>query len=427
MSLSKQGTARTRSWLRLPGVLLACLLLASPTPARGEEDWLQFRGPGGRSANTARTPIDFGGEDKRNILWMQETAGRGVASPVVVGSRVMVTGSGGEDERDLDVEAFDTDTGQRLWRRTFHALGRPYTHPTSANAAPTPVSDGESIFALFSSCDLVSLGIDGRLNWYRALAVDHPQTGNDVSMSSSPAVIEGVVLVQLENQGDSFLAGIDARTGRDLWQRPRPRRANWSSPLATTLPDGSNVFVVQSAESIQLIRPRDGEALFEISLAGNSVASPVASGSFLLLPTDGLALLDVRGKSPEILYQSTRLQTRNASHVVAGDRVYACRGSVLVAGRLADGEVLWQQRLNNIRSVWATPVATASGIYVFDQDGNVAIVRDNLNDAEPSSEIIAQLTIPGPVLASPAVVGSAIYVRSENAVYKIMDPAVGGP
>ena len=157
------------------------------------DGWLQFRGGGGRNAATARPPEQFGGDDKLNIAWRHPTSGRGVGSPLVVNGLVIVTGSGGQEERDIYVEAFDIETGQVAWSRTAHALGRPYTHPTSANAAPTPVSDGERVFALFSSCDLLCFDLDGQLQWYRALAVDYPKTGNDVSMSSSPVVVDDVL------------------------------------------------------------------------------------------------------------------------------------------------------------------------------------------------------------------------------------------
>lgn len=403
--------------------LTVSLMVSHACAVLGEEsDWLEFRGPGGRSAVEAKTPVDFGGESRKNIAWYKETAGRGVGSPLVVSGQVIVTASGGENERDIYVESYDAESGDLNWRRTLHALGRPFTHPTSANASPSPVSDGERIYALYSSCDLVCLGIDGQLQWYRALAVDHPKTGNDVSMSSSPAVIDGVVIVQLENQGDSWIGGIDAKTGVDLWQQERPRRANWSSPLAIRLPGGQGAFVVQSSDSIQVLNAKDGAIVYEFDSPGNSVSSPVIDNGRLLVPTSGLTVFDMEGATLQVVYENSRLQTRNASHVVLGDRVYACRGSVLVAGRLSDGEMLWQQRLSNIRSVWATPVATSSGIYVFDQDGQVAVIRDNQNDEDPQSELVAELSIPGPVLATPAVVGDAFYVRSENAVYKIAAP-----
>lgn len=401
-------------------LLLACCVFFTSALA-AEDGWWQFRGDNGQSATNSKTPENFGGDEKLNIAWRQPTAGRGVGSPLVVNGLVIVTGSGGQDERDIYVEAFDAETGDLAWRRTAEALGRPYTHPTSANAAPTPVSDGERVFALYSSCDLLCYDLDGNLQWYRALAVDYPKAGNDVSMSSSPVVIDGVVLVQLENQGDSFVTGLDAVTGESLWRADRPRRANWASPLAIKLPDGRSAFVLQNAQSLQLVEPKTGETMSTFELPGSTVSSPVYSAPRLLIPASGLTVIDLSSTAPEVVYENQKLGTRSASHVVVGQRVYACRGSVLVAGEITEGEVLWQQRLPNIESVWATPVATATGIYVFDQTGNVVLVRDELDTDDPSATVVSTTTVEGPVLASPAVSGDALFVRSENAIYKIAE------
>lgn len=420
MQGSKRSTACGTAWL-VAGMVLT-LGVSRLSEAQAADSWLQFRGPGGRSGAESRPPVEFGGETNKNIAWSVPTAGRGVGGALVVDDLVITTSSGGEDERDLYVEAYAAADGSRVWTRTARALGRPYTHPTSANAAPTPASDGERIFAFYSSCDLLCYGLDGRLLWYRALAVDHPKAGNDVGMASSPAVIDGVVVVQVENQGDSFAIGLDAETGQTLWERERPRRANWASPVGLRLEDDRAAVALQNGDDLQVLEARSGELLFEFDVAGSTVASPVVVGKRLLVPAGGLTVIDATLPSPEIAFESSRLRTRNASHIVYGNRVYTCNGSVLVAGRLDDGDVLWQQRLPKIRSVWATPVATASGIYVFGQNGEVVVARDNMDDDDPECEVIYETQLEGAVLASPAVAGDALYVRTETSLLKIAAP-----
>ena len=122
-------------------------------------------------------------------------------------------------------------SGKLEWEQTFRATGRPFCHPTSANAAPSPASDGQRIFAFFSSNDLACLSLSGELLWYRGLGYDYPKAGNDVGMASSPVVVDGTVIVKVEAQGDSFAAAIDAETGKNLWRIERPQMSNWASPL----------------------------------------------------------------------------------------------------------------------------------------------------------------------------------------------------
>ena len=159
-----------------------------------------------------------------NVAWKVDLPGRGPSSPIVVGKKIVVTCSSGVKQDRLHVLCFDAATGNRLWERQFWATGRTLSHPSSANAAPTPASDGELIFAFFSSNDLVCLDLDGNLKWLRGLAYDFPRAGNDVGMSASPTVVGDVVIAQVECQGDSFATGIDKRTGESRWRISRRAR-----------------------------------------------------------------------------------------------------------------------------------------------------------------------------------------------------------
>ena len=181
--------------------------------AAAQADWPGFLGPKGNGvAIEATVPLEFttaaDGKTPKNIAWRTPLEGRSVSGPIVVGDKVFTTSSSGMEGRWLHVAAVDANSGKILWERTSKATGRPYCHPTSANAAPTPCSDGQRVFAFFSSNDLVCYDLNGNLQWYRGLAYDHPQAGNDVGMSSSPLVVDNTVIVMIDCQADSFAAGI---------------------------------------------------------------------------------------------------------------------------------------------------------------------------------------------------------------------------
>ncbi len=205
-------------------------LVASSGARCQAADWLGFLGNGGNAyAPGSQPPAEFkvADDDKpaQNIAWRTPIAGRAVSGPIAVGNKVFTTSSSGIEQRWCEVACVDNATGKLLWSRKVKATGRPYCHPTSANAAPTPCSDGERVYAFFSSNDLVCYDLDGNLQCYRGLAYDYPKAGNDVGMSASPVVTGGVVVVQSESQADSFAAGIDAKTGITLWQKNDPHRA----------------------------------------------------------------------------------------------------------------------------------------------------------------------------------------------------------
>ncbi len=389
------------------------LLIAYASTAQAEGNWLSFRGDGGRSAAAeAMPPIDFDVPSGKGVAWKSPTTGRGIGGPLVIDNLVVVTGCDGEDQRDIHIEAFDRQSGKRQWLRSLRSTGRPFTHPTSANASPTSVSDGSRVFALFSSCDLVCLDLEGHVIWLRGLALDHPKTGNDISMSSSPAIIDGVVCVQLENQGDSFAAGIDAETGKTLWRIERPRDSNWSTPQPITLGDGIAAFAMQDSSAISIVRADNGETVHQFYAKCDTTASCTYAPPYLLFPGDETTALRIDSTGVEVAWQNNRLRPQRCSPVVHGNRVYMGKGSVLIGGNLSDGEVAWQQRLPGINSVWASPLYTAAGIFVFDSSGQVVVVRDNGDEAE----IIGEPKIGEGILATPAVVGDSLYLRTENSI-----------
>ena len=219
-------------------VLLAAVYLGpawTRSSDRAMADWPQFRGPHSDGAvDPAEAPADL--TALQAIGWTADLPGHGTSSPIVVGGRVIVTASSGVRQDLLHVLAFDAADGHPLWERQFWATGRTLTHPQTSVATPTPVSDGQHIFAFFSSNDLIALDMDGNLLWYRGLAQDFPRLGNDVGMASSPLVVGQTVVVQSDSQGEAFVAGIDSSDGTTRWQLERDRVATWTSPALLRRP-----------------------------------------------------------------------------------------------------------------------------------------------------------------------------------------------
>ena len=101
-----------------------------------DDDWKQFRGPGGCSVAEGELPTEF--DETKNIAWKTELPAKGASSPIVVGDKVFVTCSGGIGQSTLYTVCIDAKTGETLWTQKFFATGRCFVHNLSANAAPTP-------------------------------------------------------------------------------------------------------------------------------------------------------------------------------------------------------------------------------------------------------------------------------------------------
>jgi outer membrane protein assembly factor BamB len=408
---------RANSYRFGAGALLCAVIslsIATLSAARAA-DWPEFKGNGGRGA-TPGERIRTVWSEGEGIAWRAELPGKGASSPIVIGDLVVVTASSGPRQDRLHVLALDKQTGTVRWHRSFWATGRTLCHPTSAVAAGTPASDGRRIVALFSSCDLFALDHAGRLLWQRNLAVEHPRSGNDVGMGSSPRIIDGTVVVQIDCQGDAFGTGVDAVTGADRWLAPRDKIASWSSPLAVDLPPHGACVALQNPNGLELRRARDGEIVW--SWKGECAGIPMtteAAGT-LFVPNDGLAAIVPAAAEPKPVWRSTKLSCGIASPLAWGDTV-ACinRAGVLGVGSLADGSLRGQVRLAG--SFWASPILVGDTVVATNKEGTTFLV--SIADAP---KIVGENVLPGTFTATPAVADSSLYLRSESTLWKVAAP-----
>jgi outer membrane protein assembly factor BamB len=374
-------------------------------------DWPQFRGPDG-SGVSAETglPASLG---KETLRWRVDLPGRGLSNPVIARGNVFVTCSSGPRQERLHVLCFDAATGRKKWERQLRATGDTHCNPKTCMAAPTPATDGERVYALFATGDLACLDADGNLLWYRALARDYPTIGNQVGMAASPVLYRDVLLVPMENVGESFVCGVDSQTGRNLWKHSRRRDINWTSPIV--IQDGDRAEVLfQSADEVTAYDPRTGEKHWSYRVAGlNTIPSPAAGEGVVLIPANELvAVKPSRAKdTPDVLWKSSKLRSPAASAVCYRGKVYAVNSAnVLACAGAADGKVLWQQRLEGFKgTVWASPVAADGKVYVVGEEGQAAVVQVG-GDAP---EVLSVNNLEEPLLATPAIADRAVFLRSD--------------
>jgi outer membrane protein assembly factor BamB len=397
------------------------LILTLALPALTGADWLQFRGNQHNSIADANPPTSWDVESGKNIAWTADLPGRGPSSPIVVQDRVIVTASDGVRQDKLYVLAFDAQTGKELWRRRFWATGRTLCNPESAVAAPTPASDGERIFAFYSSNDLACLDVDGNLLWYRGLAYDYPQAGNDVGMSSSPVVAGETVVVQIESQGDSFAAGLDVQTGLERWRVQRAQRANWSSPVAFESATGWQVLL-QSVEKLTAFDALTGKQLWDYKLASSEITSTVVAAGKLFAPANGVTALELSENSsaPKLLWDANKITTSGSTPVVYDGCVYALnRAGVLTCADAKTGDVLYQLRLKG--PVWATPVIAAGRLYMVSSAGEARVVELGHPAAGDKGQVVFATEFGERIQGTPAVSGNALFIRSDKHLWKIAE------
>lgn len=379
-------------------------------------DWRQFRGNDVSGvAQDASVPSSF--SDTENVAWKADLPGRGLSGPIVVGGRIYVTASSGFRQNRLHVLCFERKTGEKVFERQFWATGRTMCHPKMCVATPTPASDGKRVFAFYSSNDVACLDLDGNLLWYRGLTHDYPNASNSLGMSSSPIVVDDTLIVQVENDAESFAVGLDVETGKSRWKKERPKRANWTSPtFITNKETGTSLALLQSSRGVEAVEPKTGKQVWNFGDGASTIPSSVVAGDAILIPSNGLTVLRPDGAEFEQLWNDNRLAPATASPLVLDEKVFVVnRAGVLQAADVSTGSLLWRLRLKGPFS--STPVAAGSKLVFFNEKGTAQIVDISGDEGE----LVGEGDLGETILATPAISGKDLFVRSDGHLWKISE------
>ena len=400
-------------------IIYAALVLGCALSAGA--DWLRFRGPNGNGvADEEMVPTEWSEPDD-NLAWKIELPGRGASGPIVVGGRVLVTCCSGYRQDRLHVICFDAASGAKRWERQFWATGRSMTHPKTNTAAATPTSDGQRVFACFSTGDVVCLDLDGNLQWLRGLMLQYPNASNSLGLASSPIVVDETLVLPIETDSQSLALGLDAATGQTRWKVDRPALASWASPVLLGGGEDFNYLVVlQSGRGLAAYDPRTGHRAWHSDRGCATIASGVAHGDVLYVPSFGLTALkqSTDGRPPELIWENSRLSPSTSSPLRYQGRLFVVSRSVLKCADAKTGELVWQLRLKGNFS--SSPVVASGQMYLFSEEG----VGQVITVGPLRGQIVGEIDLAETILASPAIANGGLYVRSDRHLWRFASSTV---
>lgn len=378
-------------------------------------DWPGFRGPMGNGiSDEVGLPVAL--NPKKHIDWRMDLPGRGLSSPLVVGDRVFITASGGTREDILHILCLNATDGSVIWQRRFWAMGSTMCHKKTSIAAPTPVTDGRFLFAMFSSNDLFCLDLDGNLRWLRGLTVDYPNARNSLGMASSLLLAGGLLVAQIENDSESFTTGLSLTGGMNQWRIQRPKSANWTTATVYRTESGRDLVLLQSSKGIHAVNPENGEVVWHYNDGASTIPSSVLAAGVLYVPSHGITALELApdGASFNQKWRSSRLRPGTASPLVHRDRIYSINNAgVLTCGDTDSGNRLWQLRLDG--PFGGSPVVADNHLYAFSEEGRVQVV----DLSAPEGRIAGEMDLGEMIQCSPAISSGALYIRSDRRIWKI--------
>ncbi|MBT3604458.1 MAG: PQQ-like beta-propeller repeat protein, partial [Candidatus Latescibacteria bacterium] len=292
MGVTSVGGSRQAFWAAVEGNLSESVALdAYPTPEEIAANWPRFRGPGGLGrTDHIEIPSSWDGKSGRGILWKTPIPLPGRNSPIVWGDRVFLTGA---TEEAQEIYCFDAVSGKLLWRRAAMSIDSktaeaPEVLKDTGFAAPTAVTDGQRVYAIFANGDLACFDFTGLQVWMKNMGSLWNQYGH----ASSLAMYQNLVLVLLDqgsgDEGRSALFAIDGRTGRTVWKAPRAVGNSWASPIVISTEAGEQVITCASPWVIAY-DPVTGAEIWRVNFMEGEIApSPIyASGLVFAVHPDG--------------------------------------------------------------------------------------------------------------------------------------------
>jgi outer membrane protein assembly factor BamB len=403
-------------------------LVAASQPAGGSA-WPCFRGvdAGNATANGGDPPVAITDKD---VLYKADVPVSGQSSPIVWGDRVYL--SGNEDH----IMAYNRTTGTLVWDvqlRTEAAASQPAAPEGGAPgeqfevnrdtglAAPTPVTDGNRIYASFGSGVIGCVDRTGKQVWAKRLTPG--QIKNTYGMASSPVMYGDTVIQQVDqgmnpDAGLSFLVAYATKDGTEKWRKARPTVSGWSSPILVKLPEG-DTLITSGAPLVTAYDPKTGAERWSCEgVMGEVAASPIFCGGVVIAPSSysGGSLLAVKpgGKGDvsktHVAWSSDAPSPDFPSPAGDGKKCYCMSGSTMFAINAADGKEAWHLDLDG--SFYSSPVFAAGRIYVISRDGTLFVVS-------AKGTKLAENKLDTHVDASPAIVDGKIYVRTGGELWCI--------
>ena len=302
--------------LRMPRTLLSCVL-ALLTGAVHAEDWPQFRGPNctGISSGTAPLPTKFSGTE--GVTWTAKL-GDGIGCAVVAAGRVFTSAM--VDDETVGLFAFDVDSGDELWKRTWPVGDIGDTHKTNSHASTTPAADDERVYFYFSTLGMLTVdAATGEDVWKKDLP--DPYFVFKWGAGMSPVLYKDLLLFCQDDDLNPAFYAFDKRTGDVKWKDDRNDMAvNYSHPVVCSTDHGDEI-VVGGTGLLVGYDPSSGKRLWHArTLLRNIKTTPVCK--------DGVIYISVQsgGIANQWLASVDRAETGNSDDKITRDEIQAFVG-----------------------------------------------------------------------------------------------------
>lgn len=405
-----------------------CLFLTGllASAAIAAESWPQFRGPTGQGIASGNGPLKWSKDT--GIAWKIPLTALGWSSPVIANGKIILTGSRKDGDNTLLIAfALDVATGNILWEVDLFKPTAEETaalHGKNSLASSTPIIADGIAYVHFGHMGTAALRLnDGEVVWKTQVSYK-PMHGN----GSSPVIVGDLLVVNADAEIDPTILAFNRKDGTVAWRTPRGQEVSskfsFSTPLVVET-DGRTEILSAASGMIGAYAPEDGHLLWKVTYGeGYSVVPrPIIADGVAYVATgyNVPKLIAIRlGKATgdvtksHIAWEVTRRVPKTPSMIATNGQVITLDDTgTLTALDAKSGKPAWDEKL--IGNFSASPILTGDTLYAVTEDGVCYVVKISPDAAKIQFETdIAERT-----LASPILLDGALYLRTENHLWKI--------
>ena len=408
------------------GLLVIVLFVCRATAVAANDVWPEFLGPDGDGVVRRDVDLPLRWSPDQNVRWRTELPGSGWSSPVVSDESIYLTAAidGDGDAFRLVLLKVDAESGRLV--ETFDVMTHRADHPArmhskNSHASPTPIVDGNRVYAHFGYQGTACLSTEGDVVWTNRELYFNPTHGN----GGSPILVDGRLIFTCDGGKAPQVVALSAETGEVLWRSERPVSAaktfSFCTPSAIEV-DGQVQVIAPGSDCVQALDPQTGRTIWRLDYTGYSVVpKPIYHADLVLLSTgfDDSELLairpDGRGNVTDthLKWQLDRNIPKTPSMVARDGFVFSISDNgIALCVDVASGEIRFRERVGGNFS--ASPILAGGHVYFTSEAGVTTVIR-----AGPQFEQIARNDLGERTLASPAVVGNALLLRTDKALYRL--------
>lgn len=427
--------------------LAVLCVLSVNTPANAaEQNWPQFRGPSGNGICTVdNLPVSW--SEEKNVKWKTPIHGRGWSSPVIRDRQVWLT-TATEDGHELWAVCVDAISGRVIRDQKLFQVEKPqFCHAFNSYASPTPVVESGRLYVTFGSPGTACLDTQtGKVLWERRdFECNHFR-----GAGSSPIIYKDLLFLNFDGSDRQYVVALGKQTGKTVWQVNRAIDFQDLGPDGKPEGDGDlrkafatchvanfgpgDLLISQGSKAVYAYEPGTGKELWRVEerTSHSGATRPVVGQGMIYVPS-GFAsgqLLAIRPGAPgevveakdaaatntqlRVVWRVKKNVPKKPSLTLVGDLLFGIEDNIGIATcwDALTGSVVWSEKLAGHFS--ASPLVAGTRIYFFSEEGKTIVI-----EAAREFKKLAENELADGFMASPAVSGNALILRTKKNLYRI--------